>query len=534
MFQTERATTLTRSRSHASEGERHSSAPTTARTSPVSVGVRSSARVDLLRAPVLGGFLRRRHARTLLQIPAFAIGVLMIVHGFFGPSLAPKNLATTLGWVHFRGALVMTLLLAGNFFCTACPFMLPRQLARRFITPRRNWPRSLRNKWLSLGLFVSVLFAYELFDLWGSPRWTAWLIIFYFAGALLVDGVFKHASFCKFVCPIGQFNFVASALSPFEVAVRDREVCAGCQTKDCIRGRREQPGPLTAIRQPRSLKVIPQPRSLKVIQRGCELALFQPRKVGNMDCTFCMDCVHACPHGNVGVLSRVPASELMSDPRRSGVGQFSRRDDLAALVIVFTFGALLNAFGMVSPVYALEGWLASSLQLHAEAPVLGLLFFLMLVAEPVILLGAAGWMTMRWGGDRGTLRQTVVKYVYALAPLGFGVWLAHYSFHFLTGLYIVIPVTQNAFAAAGWRALGEPLWSLGGLPPRSVYPLQLGFLGLGLTGSLLVAYRLAADGAAAHPRRVFAAWAGLCVLLWASALWLMSQPMEMRGTFLLK
>jgi hypothetical protein len=33
---------------------------------------------------------------------------------------------------------------------------------------------------------------------------------------------------------------------------------------------------------------------------------------------------------------------------------------------------------------------------------------------------------------------------------------------------------------------------------------------------------------------VFAAWAGLCVLLWASALWLMSQPMEMRGAFLLK
>ena len=36
------------------------------------------------------------------------------------------------------------LLLAGNFFCMACPFMLPRNLARRFVRPVRNWPRPLR------------------------------------------------------------------------------------------------------------------------------------------------------------------------------------------------------------------------------------------------------------------------------------------------------------------------------------------------------------------------------------------------------
>lgn len=479
-----------------------------------SEGVRASSRFDLLRVPALGRFLRWRHSRTLLQIPLLAVGVLMIVHGFFGPRLAQRNLATMLGWVHFRGALVLTLLLAGNFFCMACPFMLPRQLARRFASPRRNWPRRLRNKWLSLGLFVSILFAYELFDLWGSPWLTAWLIVLYFAGALLVDSVFKHATFCKYVCPIGQFNFVASAVSPLEVAVRDTEVCADCRTKDCIRGRRDEP------------------RAPVVIQRGCELALFQPRKAGNMDCTFCMDCVHACPHDNVGLLTRMPAAELMTDPHRAGVGQFSRRTDLAALVVVFTFGALLNAFGMVSPAYALEGWLARSLHVRAEAPVLGLIFFLMLIAEPAILLGVAGWLTVRWGDGRATILSAIVKHVYALVPLGFGVWLAHYSFHFLTGLYTFIPVTQSALASVGWPVLGEPLWSLGGVAARFVYPLQLGLLGLGLMGSLLVAYRLAVDGAAAYPRRVFAAWAALCVLLWASALWLMSQPMDMRGTFL--
>jgi ferredoxin len=472
--------------------------------------------LDLMSLPILGRLFRWRHARTLLQIPLFAVAVGMIVHGFFGPTLAPKNLATTLGWVHFRGALVLVLLLAGNFFCMACPFMLPRQLARRFIKPRRNWPRWLRSKWFALSLFVLVLFAYELFDLWGSPWWTAWLIVSYFLGALLVDAVFKHASFCKFVCPLGQFNFIASTVSPFEVKAKDLDTCTKCRTKDCIRGRREEP------------------TSLVVIQRGCELALFQPRKVGNMDCTFCLDCVHACPHDNIGILSRLPTSELMIDPMRSGVGFFSKRKDLAALSIVFMFGALLNAFGMVSPVYALQSGLASVLHLHREASVLGIFFVLMLVIEPVLLLGAAGWLTIIWGGGRQSLLQTIVRYAYVLVPLGFGVWLAHFGFHFLTGLYTFIPVVQSAFKDAGLPFLGEPAWHLAGLPERAVYPIELGLLGLGLVGSLLLAYRLSTGDTARHPVRVFVSWAGLCVVLFASALWLLSQPMEMRGTFFMR
>src|SRR5215203_436400 len=300
--------------------------------------------------------MKTRHTRTLLQIPLFVLSVAMILHGLFGPSLAPKNLATTVTWVHFRGALVFVLLFAGNFFCLACPFMLVRNLARKLFHPVRNWPRRLRNKWLSLSLFVVMLFVYEWFDLWASPWWTAWLIVIYFAGAVLIDSIFKHATFCKFVCPIGQFNFIASTASPLEVAVRDQGVCTHCTTKDCIRGVREPAAPLV------------------VIQRGCELALFQPRKVGNVDCTFCLDCVQACPHDNVGVITRVPASELTTDTMRSGLGVFSKRKDLAALLIVFTFGALLNAFGMVSPVYALEQWIANALGISYELPVLAFVF----------------------------------------------------------------------------------------------------------------------------------------------------------------
>jgi polyferredoxin len=461
-----------------------------------------------LRVPLIGSLLKQRHARTLLQIPLFIVSAAMIVHGLFGPQLAPKNLATTFTWVHFRGALVLVLLFAGNLFCLACPFMLVRNLARKFVHPVRNWPRRLRNKWLSIGLFVAMLFVYEWLDLWASPWWTAWLIIAYFAGAVVIDSIFKHATFCKFVCPIGQFNFVASTASPFEVTVRDHDTCERCATKDCIGG----------VREPAA--------HLVTIQRGCELALYQPRKVGNLDCNFCLDCVQACPYDNVGIISRLPTAELTNDSMRAGVGFLSKRKDLAALTIVFTFGALLNAFGMVSPVYALEQWLASVLGINHELPVLAFVFALFLVGEPVLLIGIAAWLTRVWGDSRKPLLSIAVRYSYSLAPLGFGIWLAHFGFHFLTGLYTFIPVIQSAVGF-----LGEPRWGTPGLAPNVVQLCEFGFITLGLLGSVLVSYAIA-TAEEMRAGRVFIVWAGLSVIIAAGAFWLMSQPMEMRAVAL--
>ena len=437
----------------------------------------------------------------------------MVLHGLFGPTLAPKNMATVLAWVHFRGVLVATLLLAGNFFCLACPLMLVRNGVRKFVQPVLDWPRVLRNKWLSLSLLVLILFFYELVDLWASPWWTAWLIVAYFVGAIVVDSVFKHASFCKFVCPIGQYNFVASTVSPLEIRVREQDVCSSCKTKDCIRGQKSP--------------------ELVTIQRGCELALFQPRKTGNLDCTFCLDCVQACPHDNIGVLSRIPAEELTIDRLRSGVGYISRRKDLAALSLVFCFGALLNAFGMVRPIYSFESWIAGLLGLNREAPVLALIFLLFLVVEPVLLIGAAAWITRRLSNRRKSVLATAVHYSFVLVPLGFGIWLAHYGFHFLTGLFTFIPVVQNAVADLGRPLLGQPRWTLVGFSQNVVRAFEYGFLSVGFVGSLLVSHRLVEAEKSEHPHAVFAVWALVAFVLWSAALWLMSQPMEMRGVTLL-
>lgn len=489
-------------------------------------------RFDLLRVPILGAFLRWRWSRATMQTPLLLISALMIWHAFFGPQLAPKNLATLLTWVHFRGLIVLVLLLGGNFFCMACPFMLPRNLARRFISPRWTWPRWLRNKAPAIALFVGVLFIYEWLDLWSDPWATGILIVGYFAAAFLVDLLFKRASFCKFVCPIGQFNFVASTVSPFEVAVRNPQVCATCHTHDCIAGTHAHPALGQLADAPRSAPQPLRPIRGKLIQRGCELDLFQPRKVGNLDCTFCLDCVHACPHDNVGLLARVPAEEIVSTEFRSGIGNLDRRNDWSWLVAVFVFGAVLNAFAMISPVYTVEGVIARASGVDSKWPALAALFLLALVIEPAILLGGAAWLTRQFSGVATSLWTVINRFARTLAPLGLGVWLAHYGFHFLTGFLTVIPVAQYTVRTTfGADFLGAPRWQLAGLPQSLVFPIELGFLMLGSVGSLALAWRAAAEFAPGKTTRVFAPWALVAVLLCASACWTLSQPMDMRGTF---
>ena len=468
---------------------------------------------DVLRWPLVGSFLRWRYARTSLQFVLLLVAAVLILHGLFGPQVAPANLATVLSWVEYRGWLILALLVAGNFFCTACPFVLVRDQGRRLTAPSRKWPRWLRVKWIGIALFIGVLFAYELFDLWALPRATAWLVLGYFAAALAIDLRFTGATFCKYLCPIGQFSFVASTMSPLELQVRQPETCRTCRTVDCIKGRRDE--------------AIPS----RVLRRGCELALFLPSKVGNLDCTFCMDCVQACPHDNIAVATRVPGLELVDPRRRSGIGWLPRRRDVAALVVLFVFGGLINALGMTAPARAMEQGLANLLGAQSESPVLAALFAIVLIAIPILLLGIAGMLTasLTRRGLSSSL-DVVTRYSYALVPLGFGVWLAHYGFHLLTGVLTLIPVTQSAVLDLfGWPALGTPLWQLTGMRPGLVFPIEVGVIVMGAGGSLVLAYLISERDYL--ERRVIATipWAAVTIAIAVAALWITSQPMDMRA-----
>ena len=169
-------------------------------------------RIDLLTWPLLGRFLKWRHSRLAMQIVLFLIAGLMLFDGLLGPQLAPKNLATTGTWLEYRGLVVLALLVAGNLFCMACPFMLPRRFGRyvreRFLGGGRQVPRALRNKWLAVALVVVFFYVYEQFSLWASPWLTAWVAIGYFLTAFVVDTWFQGRGFLQVCMPAGSVQFL--------------------------------------------------------------------------------------------------------------------------------------------------------------------------------------------------------------------------------------------------------------------------------------------------------------------------------------
>lgn len=465
--------------------------------------------IDLLRLPLVGTLLRWKHNRTVAQFVLFGLAAAIIVDGLLGSPLAAKNVATVAAWVHYRGLVVLALLLAGNLFCAACPFVLPRKFAKWLGRPTRRWPQALRNKWLALAGLVGIVYAYELFDLWATPWWTAWLTVTYFMTAFVLEALFTRNSFCMYVCPLGTFNFLYSTISPLQITSRNLDVCHDCQGHECING--------------------------STTQQGCQLELFVPTIQSNLNCTLCLDCVKACPYDNVALAVRVPGDELFRQSWRN-------RLDLAWLTVVAAFLALGNAFGMTPPVYVLEQRLATLLNTQSEAIVLGLIYLAGGVVGPLLLVYGAAWLsrTLTTGAKQRekSLNRLLMRYAYGFVPLGFAIWFAHYLFHFLTGAMTIVPAFQTFFQRTlAWPILGEPNWPLAARFVPTVATIQIlqsvityGGLLVALALALTVARKSHRDGRTALLEAL--PWLVVLVLLAVASGSTFLLPMEMRGSAL--
>lgn len=463
-------------------------------------------RFDILRIPVLGRVLRWRWGRLPFQLLLLAVSLLVIYDGFTGAQLAPANSATTLAWIHYRGLVILGLLAAGNLFCFGCPFTLTRTLARKLSVRGRRWPRALRNKWVSIGGVFVIFWLYEWLDLWASPLLTAWLVIAYFAVSFALEAAFRESPFCKYVCPLGAFNFVHSTLSPLQISPADARICQQCVGKECVNG------------------------SLEVA--GCGTELFVPTMQSNMDCTLCLDCARACPFHNVALAIRNPLRESLHQTERP-------RWDRVLLFSSLAFFGISNAFAMVPPIHALQEWIESSLGISAEWLRLLILLLMGAVLLPGILSLTSAWLSSltRRLGTREKLVAIAGRYAPAFVPIGFGIWLAHYGFHFASGGLSIIPVMHVFLLDHGLAAIAsQPDWSLSYmLPPDLIFPLQV----MSLLGGFLIALFVASRRALAaneNPKQAFfelLPWATIITALAIAALSIFNLPMEMRGAMLM-
>ncbi len=486
---------------------------------------------DLLKLPGLRRLARFKYARLIFQLPLLLLALFVIVDGLTGRQVAPRNVATSAVWLHYRGLVVLAIAFFGNAFCAACPLMLtrgPSRWLKKLLPSSFTWPRALRNKWFVILLLILFFVSYEVFDLWASPWLTAWLAIGYFGAALAIDTLFPAGTFCRYVCPLGNFNFTLSTVAPTQITAVDPDVCRSCEHKPCLHGRETHEGaiatgkeraafiPVSEITNPNGSGYFP----------GCETDLFVPTITSNMDCTLCMNCVRACPYDNVALTVRAPGRELSRDP-------WARRGRLAVLAmgVLLAYWGVMNALAMITPFYELAARVSDLLGTRNEALLLTVMYAAVTVAG-LVATTVSSWLADRAGGKRSTPLQAVRRWGYVTVALGFSFWGAHYLFHFLTGALAIVPVFEHFFEYRG--ALLDPNWRLAQMvPTKWLFPIQAFVAVVYTSVALYVATRIALRDFGQR-KWVLALWPMLIYVLLFTALQLiiLAQPMEMRGTVL--
>jgi hypothetical protein len=111
-------------------------------------------------------------------------------------------------------------------------------------------------------------------------------------------------------------------------------------------------------------------------------------------------------------------------------------------------------------------------------------------------------------------------------------WAAHYLFHFFTGALTIVPLFQSfVYDLTGRALLGVPDWRLACLLSlQTTGDLVVVVLGLGAAGSLLWTLWLGREEG--FTLAALLPWIVVHASLFLFGVWLLGQPMEMRGTLL--
>jgi len=252
-----------------------------------------AGRFDLLSIGWVRACLRSRVFRFALQAVVAALFVLIIAAGLFGNQNPALNIAPILTWTVWWGLLIVLIMFAGKAWCYVCPWDAIAGWTERLslwqksndgLTLGMKWPRVVRNIWIATVLFVGLTWIELGFGVTMKPRVTAYLAIAMLLMAMVSALLFDRKSFCRYGCLVGRVSGLYALFAGTEVRSKNAAVCRSCRTKECVTGSR------TAY--------------------GCPTYLYPGNLKTNTYCIQCMECVQACPHGNLAVNLRPWGSDL--------------------------------------------------------------------------------------------------------------------------------------------------------------------------------------------------------------------------------
>ncbi len=210
--------------------------------------------------------------------------------GVQSKQLAQTNLITLIIWGLWWPAMVWGAVVFGRVWCAVCPMELlaggTERMGRRLGIRQRVLGRWLRAGFLIVLLYFVIQMLIPGIELHRVPAYTSVFLWSLLGLAAVVGLLVKDRAFCRGFCPVGLLLSAYGRGGMLAIRASSDEPCTVCKGKDCRSHRNRN----------------------RLDARSCPSLLNPPALDNNAECLVCMQCVKACPSGNMGLFLRRPFS----------------------------------------------------------------------------------------------------------------------------------------------------------------------------------------------------------------------------------
>lgn len=431
-------------------------------------------RVDLLKKiPPLKWLVRQRWFQFVVVLPNLLLLLFFLVAGIWGSPVGNRNIIIIFVWILWWFLLISVMIpFLSRIWCMVCPFpffgewiqrgalvrpLLPRPNTRdkkvgrnRYFGLNKRWPKFLSNIWIQNLCFLALCTFSALYLT--RPIVSVVVLGNLFVIATILHLVYRQRAFCNYVCPVSGFLSLYAMTSMVEVRSKDANVCFKCKDKGCLVGGEKG--------------------------WGCPWFMYPSKMDRNNYCGLCMECIETCPHDNMTLRAR----PFCSDTRLKGYDEAWKAFIMLALAAAYSV-IYLGPWGII------KDWVNVT-ESGAWLPFLG--YTLVLWALPLAVLPSIYALTVcfgRWiaAAPAVAWRETFLKMVYPLVPLGLFAWIA-FSLQLIlvNGSYILIVLSDPL--GWGWDLFGTAGMEWSPIVPHWIPYIQVLLLAWGLVVALRKGY----------------------------------------------
>lgn len=429
---------------------------------------------DLLQIDLLRRIVKHRAFHYAIIVPNLAFFWLVIVTGFFGSPVGNMNLSVTFVWMLWWFALITIMVpLFSRVWCAICPMPgFGDWIQRRgFIRKRedyhplgmnKRWPLRFRNIWIqNIGFLVIASFSILLVT---RPIVTGIMLSTLFIMGTVLAIFYAKKVFCRYVCPVGGFLGLFSMFSSVELRTKDKELCLNHLDKECITG--------------------------SETSFGCPTFEYPGNMERNNYCILCLECVKACPFGNISLNIRSFGKDILVKTGRS-------LDEAWKSFIMLTL-AVLYIVVMQGP----WGWLRDWANVFYAPPYgfavtglgpfalyLGIFWGSSLGLTPATFLGFS-YLSKVFSRAKIPVKRLFTDFSYELIPLALGAWIAFsIPIMMVNGSYIVNTISDPF--GWGWNLFGTKEFPWRPILPEVIPYIQVLITSIGLVYSIRLGFKIA-------------------------------------------